>query len=253
MRSNGIKVFSISIITIASIFMTSQWMPVQAFSDRNLIYGSVEYSVDELQNRLKYLGYYTGLIDGIFGWETYWAVRDFQYNFGMKVTGVVDMATKIMLIKATPGWHYVGPLPNNIGATNAPNNATFLSPSLDPIHGFTPSDLNLMAHVVYAEARGEPFTAQVAVASVIINRLNSPKFPKSIPAIIYQPGAFQSVANGQIDLQPNSEAICAVMDAVHGWDPVGGALYYVNPATSSSPWIWSKPEITQIGNQIFSS
>ncbi|MCL6549179.1 MAG: cell wall hydrolase, partial [Alicyclobacillus sp.] len=115
------------------------------------------------------------------------------------------------------------------------------------------SDLNLMAHVVYGEARGEPFEGQVAVAAVILNRLHDPKFPKSIPAIVYQPGAFDCVNDGQINLQPNREAMQAVIDAVNGWDPTHGALYYFNPAKTSNAWMWAQPELVMIGHHIFTA
>lgn len=108
-----------------------------------------------------------------------------------------------------------------------------------------------MAHAVYGEARGESFTGQVAIAAVILNRLKDPRFPHSVPAIIYQPGAFTAVADGQINLQPDASATKAVLDAVHGFDPALGAVYYFNPATATSPWIWSRPQIVRIGQHIF--
>ncbi|MCL6453687.1 MAG: spore cortex-lytic enzyme [Alicyclobacillus sp.] len=224
--------------------------PAAAFTARDLMYGSRGYDVDELQNRLKYDGYYHGKVDGIFGWKTYWAVRNFQYNFGMKVTGYVDMATKMKLVAATQGWHYQPANSSGAGGSTGSNSGSDTT-ALAPVGNLSSSDLNLMAHTVYAEARGEPFEGQVAVAAVILNRLQSPKFPNTIPGIIYQPGAFTSVSDGQINLQPNAEAMKAVMDAVHGWDPSHGALYYFNPATATSSWIWSQPEITKIGDHIF--
>jgi len=218
-------------------------MTGNAFTSADLTYGSRGYDVDELQNRLKLLGYYYyGKVDGIFGWDTYWAVRDFQYKFGMKVTGVVDMATKIKLVAATPNWRYAG----------SKNGGPAAAQQISATNGYSTSDINLMAHVVYAEERNQPFEGQVAVAAVILNRLRSPKFPTSIPGVVYQPGAFTSVQNGQINLQPNTTAYTAVLDAIHGWDPSYGALYYFNPATSTSSWIWSQPEIVKIGNTIFS-
>ncbi|MCL6592741.1 MAG: spore cortex-lytic enzyme [Alicyclobacillus sp.] len=217
----------------------------QAFTPRDLRYGSEGYDVYELQHRLGYLGYYHGHIDGIFGWKTYWAVRNFQYRFGMKPTGVVDMKTKIKLVAASKGWHYRGPLPKKPAKSSQQPSST---PS---VPGVSQSDIRLMAHVVYAEARGEPFQGQVAVAAVILNRLQDPRFPHSIPAIVYQPGAFTSVDDGQINLQPNSQAYKAVLDALHGWDPSLGAVYYFNPATATSAWIWSRPQIIRIGKHIF--
>lgn len=242
---------------------------VQAFTARNLAYGSQGSDVYELQHRLRFLGYYWGKTDGNFGWDTFWAVRTFQYNFGMKVTGFVDMATKIRLVQATKGWKNTGPTASSNSGTgalgavggNTTNSTSSASPSAASastitqsppvVNGISRSDINLMAHVVYGEARGEPFNGQVAVAAVILNRLKDPRFPHSIPAIIYQPGAFTCVSDGQMNLQPNASAMKAVMDAIHGWDPALGAVYYFNPATATSPWIWSRPEIIQIGHHIF--
>jgi N-acetylmuramoyl-L-alanine amidase len=112
-------------------------------------------------------------------------------------------------------------------------------------------DISLLEHAVYAEARGEPFEGQVAVAAVILNRMHSPLFPHSIPAIIMQPGAFTSVQDGQMWLTPNEEAKRAVLAAIHGDDPSDGALYYFNPAKATSKWIWSRPQIKKIGDHIF--
>ncbi|WP_290585104.1 spore cortex-lytic enzyme [Alicyclobacillus sp.] len=233
------------------------WRAAEAFTPRDLRYGSEGYDVYELQNRLAYLGYYHGHIDGIFGWKTYWAVRNFQYNFGMKVTGIVDMKTKMKLVAASKGWHYKGPLPDKgaaaKGATGASRTATrSASPARMPsVPGLSQSDLNLLTHVVYAEARGEPYVGQVAVAAVVLNRLHDPRFPHTIPGIVYQPGAFTSVQDGQINLQPDATARKAVLDAVHGWDPSHGAVYYFNPDTATSDWIWSRPQILKIGKHIF--
>ena len=261
---------------------------VSAFTMRNLILGSQGYDVYELQNRLGFLGYYKGKVDGKFGWQTYFSVRHFQSNFGLPVTGRVDLKTRQVLVKATQAWHYNGPTAagttspqtgsNNtvggtagstgtpssasgIGATNGP--ATALgggapaanSPAsasvAQTVPGITQSDINLMTHVVNGEARGEPFKGQVAVAAVILNRMKAPQFPHSIPAIIYSPGAFTCVSDGQVNLPPHPSALKAVEAAIHGWDPSHGALYYFNPATATSPWIWSQPEILQIGHHIF--
>jgi N-acetylmuramoyl-L-alanine amidase len=273
-KHSRMKKRTISTVAIfaACLYAAFSTPSASAFSSRNLSYGCVGYSVYELEDRLKFLGYYHGPINGIFTWTVYWAVRDFQYAFGMTPTGYVNLPTKQQLVHATQAWHYVGPLPNGLEETAngqiVPDSTTgtTMNASVDtgaisspgvipsaPVSGISPADIDLMAHVVYAEARGEPLSGQVGVADVILNRLKEPsKFPNSIPGIIYQPGAFQSVSNGTINEQPNSEAMEAVLDAIHGWDPVGSALYYFNPATSTSSWIWSKPEITQIGNQIFS-
>jgi N-acetylmuramoyl-L-alanine amidase len=108
-----------------------------------------------------------------------------------------------------------------------------------------------MARAVYGEARGESYTGQVAIAAVILNRVQSASFPNTIAGVIYEPGAFTAVADGQINLTPNETAKKAVIDAINGWDPTGNALYYFNPATATSKWIWSRPQIKQIGKHIF--
>ena len=236
---------------------------VQAFTTKTLSYGSQGYDVDELQNRLRFIGFYWGPINGQFDWKTYLSVRTFQYDFHIPVTGIADENTKIHLANATKDWK-----PTNVKSSNlstvgntsqaatgsASANSTSSTPSLPAIsHGVSARNMNLMAHAVYGEARGEPFVGQVAVAAVILNRMHDPRFPHSIPGILYQPGAFDCVNNGQFNLTPNATAYKAVQDAVNGWDPSHGAVYYFNPATSTSAWIWSQPEITQIGHHIFSS
>lgn len=118
-------------------------------------------------------------------------------------------------------------------------------------NGISENDLKLMANAVYGEARGEPYIGQVAVAAVILNRLESEKFPDTVSGVIFQPGAFTAVADGQIWLTPNKQAKKAVMDAINGWDPTVGALYYFNPATATSKWIWSRPQVKKIGKHIF--
>ena len=111
--------------------------------------------------------------------------------------------------------------------------------------------INLLDHVVSGEARGEPYEGQVAVAAVILNRMKDPRFPHSIPAIIYAPGAFTCVSDGQINVPPDPSVKKAVNAAIHGWDPTMGAVYYFDPATATSKWIWSRPEILKIGHHIF--
>ncbi|KKM09327.1 hypothetical protein SY88_19365 [Clostridiales bacterium PH28_bin88] len=120
-----------------------------------------------------------------------------------------------------------------------------------PEEGISVKDLNLLARLVYGESRGEPYKGQVAVAAVVLNRVKSDRFPNTISGVIYQPGAFDAVRDGQIYLEPDKVAYQAARDAANGWDPSGGALYYWNPATATSKWIWSRPITTQIGNHVF--
>lgn len=119
------------------------------------------------------------------------------------------------------------------------------------VSGLTRQDLNLIAHLVHGEARGEPFKGQVAVADVILHRVKSSKFPNTVPGVIYQPGAFTAASNGQMNLPANAESMKAVLDAVHGWDPSHGAMYYFNPAKTNNAFVWSRPEICKIGHHIF--
>lgn len=239
---------------ISALFVLGTELPqAAAFTSQTLTIGSRGYDVDELQGRLKLLGFYKSKVDGDFGWDTYWAVRIFQKKFLGKPSGVVNLRTRQALVRATPNWHSSSSQASGSAGSSSTHSSSNPTNTALPATagGFSQRDLSLMAHVVYAEARGEPFEGQVAVAAVLINRTHSSLFPHSISAIVYQPLAFTSVANGQVNLQPNAEAKKAVMDAVHGWDPSHGALYYFNPATSTSAWIWSKPEILKIGHHIF--
>ena len=113
------------------------------------------------------------------------------------------------------------------------------------------SDVNLLARLIYGEARGEPYTGQVAVGAVVLNRVNSSKFPNTIAGVIYQPGAFDVVADGQINMTPDATAKKAATDAINGWDPSYGSIYYFNPNTATNDWIWSRPHTITIGKHRF--
>lgn len=195
-----------------------------ARADAMLSWGSRGETVQTLQTKLKNWGYYQGAIDGVYGQSTYEAVRAFQRKNGLTIDGVVGaktaMALGLQLSK--------GPSSTNVS-----------------------SDTQLLAHLVYAEARGEPYVGQVAVAAVVLNRVQSAKFPNTIAGVIYQTGAFDCVYDGQINLNPDATALRAAKDALNGWDPTGGCLYYYNPATSTSSWIWSRSVQTSIGSHAF--
>lgn len=118
-------------------------------------------------------------------------------------------------------------------------------------HSFSREDITLLARTVYSEARGEPYEGQVAVAAVVLNRLRHPNFPNTVRGVIFQPLAFTAVADGQFWLPPNQTAYKAVNDAINGWDPAKGALYYWNPVTATSRWIWSRTVTHQIGKHVF--
>lgn len=246
-----------------------------AFSDQQITRGAYGDDVIELQARLQYLGFYKSKIDGKFGYNTYWALRNFQENYGLPVDGIAGAKTKKALtgnsdydekwvkaqLNAGNQFTYYGGQPldqqvkkntsggssNSSGSSNNNGTQTQVPPK------YTERDLQLMANAVYGEARGEPYEGQVAVAAVILNRLESPDFPNTISGIIFQPLAFTAVADGQIWLEPNERAKEAVIDAMNGWDPSENALYYFNPKTATSKWIWSRPQIKQIGEHIFCS
>ncbi|MED4730405.1 spore cortex-lytic enzyme [Aneurinibacillus migulanus] len=238
------------------------WLPPQvthAFSKGTVYVGSSGDDVKEMQGRLKFLGFYTGKVDGTFSWRTYHALRNFQYEFGMKIDGILGPKTKLKLWEATKNWRpgpgevAVSPGPTGGGTTPKGNAEKAAAKKSLPRTNMTLSknELKIMANAVYGEARGEPYTGQVAVAAVILNRVKSPSFPDSPSGVIFEPRAFTAVSDGQIWLTPNKTAEKAVQDALNGWDPTGGATYYFNPDTATSGWIWTRPQIKKIGKHIF--
>lgn len=200
-----------------------------AFGDQILRRGANGPDVREMQSKLIQLGYGVGTLDGKFGPATESAVRKFQQDHGLKVDGIAGPKT-ISALKRLTG--------ESTTAAGKPL-------------GNKSADVNLLAHIVNGEARGEPYIGQVAVAAVVLNRIKDPVFPKTIAAVIYQPGAFSSVSDGQINLQPTASSLRAAQEAMTGVDPSHGALYFFNPAKTSNAFIWSRPEILQIGHQIF--
>lgn len=242
----------------------------KAFSNQVIQRGAVGDDVLELQARLQYIGFYTGKIDGVYGWRTYWAVRNFQYEYGLPVDGLVGASTKAKLVrvskyherfvkeqirKGNDFTHYGGrPLSQQVKGNNRggfANRSSVKATASNVPKGFSQNDIQLMANAVYGEARGEPYIGKVAVAAVILNRLEHPAFPHTVAGVIFQPGAFTAVADGQIWLTPDETSKKAVLDAINGWDPTDGAIYYFNPATATSAWIWNRPQIKQIGKHIF--
>ncbi len=268
-----IKILVVSLMCLTfSVFFSNE--KGEAFSSQVIEHGAMGDDVVELQARLQYIGIYKGHIDGVFGWQTYWALRNFQNRYGLKVDGLAGKTTKNKLVSVSNynksyvkknlnqgnEFTYYGgtPLKQQVKKKAAPAPASkgkSKPPASKSIHhlpdGFSQSDINLMANAVYGESRGEPFVGQVAVAAVILNRVDSSKFPNNVSGVIFQPGAFTAVADGQIWLTPNKEAKEAVMDAINGWDPSYSALYYFNPDTATSSWIWGRPQIEKIGNHIF--
>lgn len=224
----------------------------EAFSAATLKQGSTGKDVYELQGRLKALGFYNGKVDGQFGATTKNAVTWFQWKFGMKSDGIVGAKTKLKLWQATKSWR---PTASDVaqgaaaGGARGGGNAPALPGS--NTNGLTARELRIMSNAVYGESRGEPYEGQVAVAAVILNRVRSAEFPNTPTGVIFQPGAFTAVADGQIWLTPNAQATRAVRDALSGWDPTDGCLYYFNPKTATSKWIWSRPQYKTIGQHIF--
>ena len=222
----------------------------EAFSDAVLTVGFTGKDVVELQGRLRYLGYYDGDITGVFDQKTKNAVTWFQWKFGLKADGIVGPKTKLKLWEATKNWRPTEadkPKSGGAGSTASAGGTSNLAKT----HNYSENDIRLMANAVYGEARGEPYEGQVAVAAVILNRVKSPNFPDTVSGVIFQPGAFTAVSDGQIWLTPNDTARKAVIDAINGWDPTGGCLYYFNPETATNKWIWSRPQVKQIGKHIF--
>ncbi|EOS56946.1 spore cortex-lytic enzyme [Paenibacillus barengoltzii] len=234
-----------------------------AFSEQVIDYGAFGKDVYELQGRLAYLGFYHGKLDSYFGPKTLEALKWFQSEFGMKVDGLAGPKTKLKLYNATknwkPGMEYAntgGSNKSQDGAANKSSGGGSVKAESEDLSasntmGLSENDLKIMANAVYGEARGEPFEGQVAVAAVILNRVKSPSFPNTVSGVIFQPGAFTAVADGQIWLEPNEQARKAVQQALNGWDPTGGCLYYFNPKTATSKWIWSRPQVKTIGEHIF--
>lgn len=189
-------------------------------------YGSRGNEVTQIQTKLKRWGYYNGSVDGIYGSQTVSAVKWFQRKNGLTADGIAGPKTLAAM----------GIYNSSNSGSSTTNNST---------------DVNLLARLVYGEARGEPYTGQVAVASVVLNRVKSSSFPNTIAGVIYQSGAFDVVKDGQINMTPNATALKAAQDAINGWDPSYGAIYYFNPNTATSKWIWSRPLTVVIGNHRF--
>ncbi len=217
-------------IVILSILMTI-FISYNVFFRNNEVfalskYGSRGSEVTQIQTKLKRWGYYTGNIDGIYGSQTLAAVKYFQRKNGLTADGIAGTKT----LQA-------------MGIFNSSNSSSSSSTNS--------SNLNLLARLVYGEARGEPYTGQVAVAAVVLNRVKSSSFPNTISGVIYQSGAFSVVNDGQINLTPNQTAYNAAQDALNGWDPSYGSLYYFNPSTATNSWIWSRPHVITIGKHRF--
>lgn len=218
-----IGIIVLTIIAIIILVMLSKNNSVEVLSK----YGSRGSEVTQIQTKLKRWGYYNGNIDGIYGTQTVNAVKYFQRKNGLTQDGIAGPAT----LKA-------------MGIYNSSSSSSSSSSS-------NSSNVNLLARLIYGEARGEPYTGQVAVGAVVMNRVKSSSFPNSLSGVVYQSGAFDAVRDGQINLSPDATAKKAAQDAINGWDPSYGAIYYFNPSTATNKWIWSRPMTVTIGRHRF--
>lgn len=200
---------------------------IEAVETLTLKQGSKGSTVRQIQQKLKNWGYYNGAVDGIFGSGTKKAVIRFQQKNKLTADGIVGAKTLQAL------GIYVG---------NVKQNTT---------SAYSSSDTNLLARLIYAEARGETYAGQVAVGAVVLNRVKNPSFPNTISGVIYQPYAFTCVSDGQINMSPDKTALSAAKDAMNGWDPSYGSLYYYNPAVATSKWIFSRKTVVTIGGHVF--
>lgn len=216
-KNNSKKVL-ISFLCIILVF-GMMYCSVEALSK----IGSRGTEVRQIQTRLKNWGYYKGNIDGIYGTQTRDAVAYFQRKNGLRVDGIAGPQTLAAIGLPT--------------GTSSANKGT--------------SDFNLLARIISAEARGEPYSGQVAVGAVVLNRVEHPSFPDTIAGVVYQPGAFTAIVDGQFNQPVADSAYRAARDALNGWDPSGGAIYYYNPTTATSSWIRRRPVIKTIGTHVF--
>lgn len=217
------KTRNLVIIFLILILLIGLYLPVSYALSK---YGSRGEEVKKIQTKLKQWGYYSGNIDGIYGTGTFNAVKSFQKKNGLDVDGIAGEKT----LKA-------------LGITSGSNNSNSATSNN--------TDLNLLSRVVYGEARGEPYKGMVAVAASVLNRVADSRFPNTIASVVYQAGAYTCVSDGQINLEPDETARKAAQDAINGWDPTSGCIYYFNPDTATSSWIWSRPQVLTIGKHIF--
>ncbi len=194
--------------------------------------GSTGSVVKNIQTKLKRWGYYSGSIDGVYGPKTVAAVKYFQRRNGLTADGIAGPKTLSAM---------------GISSSSASSSKTTSSGT----GKYTSSDVALLARLIYGEARGESYTGQVAVGAVVLNRVKSASFPNTISGVIYQPYAFTAVSDGQINMTPNASCTEAAKAAMNGWDPTNGAIYYYNPKTATSKWIFSRTTTITIGNHVF--
>lgn len=213
----SLRVIALSLLLVSLLALSA--------SASVVAWGSRGSQVSLVQQKLKQYGYYDGAVDGVFGKETYNAVVWFQEKNGLKADGAVGPSTAAAL---------------GITLTGTVSASTYQE-----------SEVRILARLVSGEARGEPYVGQVAVAAVVLNRVKSPAFPNTISGVIFQTGAFDAVWDGQFDMEPTENSIRAARDALNGWDPTGGCLYYYNPSTATNSWIWTRRVQLTIGKHAF--
>lgn len=195
-------------------------------------YGSRGDEVRNIQKKLKSLGLYNGAVDGIYGKGTQSAVKAFQRQTGLTQDGIAGPKTLT----------YLGLGGGGSSGSSGGGSGT---------GKYSSGDINLLAKVISAEARGEAYEGQVAVGACVLNRVSSPSFPDTIAGVVYQPGAFSAVTDSNWSQPVQDSAKRAAQDAINGWDPSGGAIYYYNPDKTSNQWIRSRPVIKRIGKHLF--
>lgn len=211
----------LGLLAVLSIVAAVIGMQVSALSK----YGSTGSEVTQIQQKLSELGFYSGAKDGVYGSQTRDAVTAFQRSVGLTPDGIAGSKTLLYL-----------------GISGSSGN-----------YGYSQSEVDLLARTISAEARGEPYVGQVAVGAVILNRVEHPSFPNTIAGVVYQSGAFSCVDDGQINEPVAESSRRAAIDALNGWDPSGGCIYYYNPVTATSKWIRSRPIMLTIGKHVFCS
>ena len=216
--------FALLLLIALGVFAARMWQTTDVLSKQ----GSRGNEVRQIQQKLKNWGYYFGEVDGIFGVQTKKAVMDFQRKNGLAVDGIAGNAT----LRAM---------------------GIYSSQQTSGSGGYSDSDIALLANIISAEARGEPFEGQVAVGAVVLNWVEHPSFPDTLPGVVYQPGAFTAITDGQINVAVAESARKAAREALAGSDPSGGALYYYNPDKTSNKWIRTRPVIKRIGAHLFCS
>ena len=220
-----IRYIRAAVLTLVCFCLLLAFLPAQAATYRQ---GSQGEAVRTIQTKLKRWGYYSGTVDGIYGAKTVEAVKYFQRQNGLTADGVCGAKTLAAL-----------------GISSANGGSSSASASRN-------DDFTLLCRMISAEARGEPYTGQVAVGAVILNRVDHPSFPNTVAGVLFQPGAFSPVADGQFySVTITDSARRAAQDALNGWDPTGGAIYFYNPAKSTSKWIFSRPVVLTIGEHVF--